>query len=349
MKKALLFTILCLCLSNVNAQGPNINIPDANFKAYLVANFDGNSDGNIDSAEAAYVSGDINVFSLNIADLTGIEAFTAITSLYCQNNHLTSLNISANSSLLFLSCYSNLLTSLNLSANPALIYLNCFHNQLTNLDVSANTALTTLNCNYNQLTSLIVSGNTALNELDCNYNHLTGLDVSANTILTYLDCGNNLLMGLNLSANTALTTFTCYGNILTSLNVQNGNNVNVLTFDSRYNSNLSCIQVDNPAYSNSATNWYKDAGAAYSTNCPVGIEDLFSANEMAIYPNPAKDYFTIQSQIKSGLIEIYNTLGEKIYSVKLSSEKVILNQPTGIYFVKLTDGDKSCSQKLIIQ
>ncbi len=151
-----------------------VNIPDANFKASLVGNsaINTNLDGEIQCSEAAAFTGTIIVNSLSINDLTGIEAFTALTGLYCQLNQLTSLNLSANTNLTYLSCYDN---------------------QLTSLDISANTALGTLDCHINQLTSLDVSVNTALAQLDCSSNLLTSLNIqnSNNINFTYFDATNN--------------------------------------------------------------------------------------------------------------------------------------------------------------
>jgi len=50
---------------------------------------------------------------MNIADLTGIEAFTALTHLYCMDNYLTSLDLSNNTALTNLKCNNNQLTNLD--------------------------------------------------------------------------------------------------------------------------------------------------------------------------------------------------------------------------------------------
>ena len=83
-------------------------------------------------------------------------------------------------------CNQNQLTSLDLSNNNALTLLICNQNQLTSLDLSNNNALTGLICNQNQLTSLDVSNNNALTGLICNDNQLISLDVRN---------GNNIIIG----------------------------------------------------------------------------------------------------------------------------------------------------------
>ena len=196
-----------------DAAGIPINsttFPDENFRNWVLAQ-DYGQDGVLTEAEIAGVTL-IGVFGYNIADLKGIEYFTALTGLFCGGNQLTSLNVSQNAALAHLDCNYNQLTSLDVSKNTALTVLECYSNQLTSLDVSKNTALTGLYCYNNQLTSFDVSKNTALTRLHCFNNQLTSLDVSKNTALTQLSCDSNQLTSLDVSKNTALTDFCCCGN-----------------------------------------------------------------------------------------------------------------------------------------
>ena len=111
-------------------------IPDANFEQALIdLGYDsGEIDGHVLTANISDVTSLI-VNNKNIESLTGIEDFTALTLLWCFNNQITSLDLSANTALNTLYCYTNQLTSLDLSANPTLEYLTCYDNQLTSLDI----------------------------------------------------------------------------------------------------------------------------------------------------------------------------------------------------------------------
>lgn len=91
---------------------------------------------------------------------------TALETLNCSDNQLTSLDVSRCTALKKLWCYDSQLTSLDVSGCTALKYLDCFQNKLTSLDVSRCTALEELWCSDNQLTSLDVSGCTALDFVD---------------------------------------------------------------------------------------------------------------------------------------------------------------------------------------
>ena len=188
------------------------NFPDENFRSVVAGtSIDKDADGYLSDEEIAAVT-KLYVSEKNIASLKGIEFFTALTELDCENNLLTSLDVSKNTALKYLYCYNNQLTSLDLSKNTALTKLNCSVNQLTSLDVSKNTALQYLWCENNQLTSLDVSKNTALQYLWCENNQLTSLDVSKNTALISLDFSSNQLKSLDVSKNTALKELYCFSN-----------------------------------------------------------------------------------------------------------------------------------------
>ena len=167
------------------------NFPDANFRKALSSKL-GISEGDEITEEMFVATTLLNVSSCRIADLTGIEYFTALTRLYCHNNQLTSLDVSKNTALQDLECNNNQLTKLDVTNNTALTSLECYGNQLTSLDVSQNTVLGELYCGGNQLTALDVSQNTALTELYCHNNRLTALDVTENQQLRMLSINKDV-------------------------------------------------------------------------------------------------------------------------------------------------------------
>jgi hypothetical protein len=176
MKTTLLFLSIFLF---TNLFGQNVYIPDANFKADLIGNPEINTNGDteIQVSEASAFDGIIDCQDISISDLTGIEAFIAITELNCRENNISSLNVSTNIALTVLICDENNMTSLNLSNNIALTMLNCDENNLTSLDVSNCTDLMVLNCFDNQITSLNLSNNANLTSLHCYNNQLQCLNV----------------------------------------------------------------------------------------------------------------------------------------------------------------------------
>lgn len=229
------------------AEGASVNIPDAKFKAALVVNtaINTNKDNEIQVTEAVAFSGTIDVRNKGISDLTGVEAFVNLTKLNCNNNNLTSFDISKNTNLTVLKCDGNGLTSLDISNNTLLTELRVYQNSLTSIDVSKNTALSTFSISENNLTSLDVSNNAALSILYCAVNSLTSLDVSNNTVLTRLRC---------------------FENNLTSLNISNGNNSKLWDFMANANAGLTCIKIDT-GFTPPNSGWIKDAAASYNTTC----------------------------------------------------------------------------------
>ena len=109
MKNLILSMSVCtmlLLFSNCSGNDEIVVIPDANFKSYLLENFDKNNDGNITISEANAVKA-INCAGKNINDLTGIEKFINLESLDCSNNNLLELEIRYNKKLNKLACKGN--------------------------------------------------------------------------------------------------------------------------------------------------------------------------------------------------------------------------------------------------
>ena len=279
-------------------------VPDDNFEDYLemhdvngnvVALGDATSMGNGIANDNYVFTNRINtvqgvfIANLSIADLTGIADFTALKTLYCPQNQLTSLDVTNNLLLERLVCNLNNITNLNVSNNLLLNELSCSDNQITNIDVSSNLALVTLSLGNNQITNINVSSNTSLESLSCDgnqisnidvmsnnnlktltfsNNNIVSLDVSNNTALEYLAGMYNQLQSVDLSDNVSLTTLILRNNQLTNLKINNGANSNILSnnFVITSNPNLTCIEVSDVTYA--TTNWTNiDAGVNFNTDC----------------------------------------------------------------------------------
>ena len=147
----------------------NTTIPDDNFENYLethdasgntVTLGDALSMGNGIANDNTVTTANINtvttldVGELGISDLTGIEDFVSLSELKCDNNNLTSLDVSNNTALTALICDNNQLTTIDVSENVDLYLFYCGVNQLTNLDLTKNVALQYFWCNANNLSSL---------------------------------------------------------------------------------------------------------------------------------------------------------------------------------------------------
>jgi len=73
---------------------------------------------------------------------------------------------------------------------------------------------------------------------------------------------------------------------------------------------------------------------------------------VTIFPNPAGNFVTIQSEIKISQVTIMNNLGEVVFQKENPGEMLRVNTsdfPGGIYLVRLTKNDSIISKKLIIK
>jgi len=189
--RALILGIILSLSSTVFAQQYTL-IPDSNFEAKLIS-LKIDKDGVNGKVLTSSISGltKLDVSGSQISDLTGIQDFTALNYLYCDNNQLTSLDVTKNTALTTLWFSRNLLTSLDVTQNTALNELLGNFNDLTSFDVSKNTSLTNLSLYGNKLTSLNVQKNIALKSLTCTGNALNSLDVTQNVDLISMSCNGN--------------------------------------------------------------------------------------------------------------------------------------------------------------
>ena len=164
----------------------------------------------------------LNIGERNLTSLKGIEYAVNVTTLFCDKNQITELDVSSNTKLEFLNCNKNQLTELDVSSNTKLVLLSCSENQITELDVSSNTKLENLSFSENQLTKIDVSNNTALEYLEMNFNKLTslkGIEYAPN--LRTLLFSVNEISELNVSSNPKLEEVGCVFNQLSELDISN--------------------------------------------------------------------------------------------------------------------------------
>ena len=210
----------------------NIIFEDANFKAYLVANFDTDGDGEISKEEALAIT-EIIVGTKDIESLAGIEHMANLTELRCEGpwsffepeedpeGKLKTLDVSKNVNLTILYCGFNQLTSLDVTNNPKIEQLRCAGNNLNSLDVSKNTELIEFEAYNNRLSSIDVSNNPELEYIDLTNNQIKSIDVSNNPELEYIDLTNNQIKSIDVSKNKSLRSFFIDMNLLTELNPSN--------------------------------------------------------------------------------------------------------------------------------
>lgn len=298
----------------------NIIFEDASFKAYMIANFDKDKDGEISYDEALSVNR-IVVCTDTIASMVGIEYMTNLTYLSCNGSHvwnnatakyddggiLKSLDVTKNTKLQRLYCGFNELTELDVTNNTSLGLLYCDGNELRSIDISKNASLYSfkandnllesinvrnnpklsfINVSGNKLTSIDVSNNPLLDNLTCESNQLTSIDVSGNSRLRALYIGSNAIASVDVSGNPELVSLYCSNMKLSSIDVSKNNKLEILGC---YYNEISKIDLSNNP---SLTNLYcygnniKELDLSYNNKLKHLDCELNSISELNLRPCP---------------------------------------------------------------
>jgi hypothetical protein len=189
-----------------------------------------------------------------------LGALVNLEYLYIDNTSLTSLDVSNSSNLLELSIGTTPMTEINLSNNSLLDDLDISYTNLSQLDLSSCVALTYVAINYNySLISLDISQSPLLEVLRFN----------DNTSISYIDLSANIgLLGVYATDNTALET----------IFIKNGTNTNIgQSFRVKDNPALTCVEVDDVAWSNTFWGYHTDYFPGFSLNCSPQNDDCSNA------------------------------------------------------------------------
>ena len=359
MKQLFLYFIV---FSSINVLGQNVYIPDVNFKNYLLshAGINSNLDTAIQVSEANTFNGSLFIENMNISDLTGIEAFINLNVLHCYNNQLTTLDVSNNTGLYELNCSYNQISSLDVSNNSKIKTLISSYNQLTNIDLTSVDSLTSLYVENNSLSAINLNNNLNLYLLRISNNNISSINLSNNILLNTLKLEKTLVSSLDLSNNSNLQLVFLDSNInLYSLNLKNGNNLLILpsttTPNFLGNPNLTCIQVDDSAYS--TNNWTNiDPQHFFSENCATSVKELDQNQWLTVFPNPAKTKITIninnEALSKKLTLKLISLEGKNILQKHLNSTVNtfdINHLPAGFYTLSLhNNGSIFANKKIII-
>lgn len=230
MKRLCLFLVFAVIGFTGNSQ--IISIPDANFKARLIATgVDTNNDGEIQQSEALSVTG-LYLDSSNISSLEGMQNFSNITALWCSYNPLTEINL-CGTAVAVLFCNDNQnLTTVNLKNNvishtvwqeppfppffvdhlPSLQYICADADEMAEAQsyfnqTTTNTITYTSDCNITDCPSLLLHSN----------------QVQDNAISVYPNPASNTL-NIQLKENTAIQSIRIY-NMLGQLVLANTNKI----------------------------------------------------------------------------------------------------------------------------
>lgn len=325
---------------------------------------------------------------LSISDnqLTSVFLNPQLTGIYIRNNQLTQLASLPNLlSLNYIYCDHNLLTSLNFSSNSQLERVDCLYNQLTSLSFPNSPNLKTLVCSYNQLTSLNLPNQPVLSKLVVAYNQFTTLTVpKISGPDGLLDISGNLFTAVAFLPNSIIKRFLCDDTNLNALDLSNvrlgnypdnpfrlefhlANNPNLHHiilkngyFENWVGTNSATIISNNPtlygvcADANEVSTLQTVVGSdvTVTTNCALSTEQ-FTADEVALYPNPADDVLHIDNDNSAKIqsIMVYNLLGQmvKTFQTKLDLSIAIdvSMLKAGTYFLEIVSDQTKTTKKFL--
>lgn len=250
-----------------------VNIPDATFKAKLVAggfgicvNLDGstvidaNGDGEIQVCEAENV-GSLTIDQSSISSIEGILEFRNIETISFKYNNISeALDLTSLRRLVNVMLSDNDIPSVNVNGLSRLEYFACDGNNLQTLNVASLGSLKTLLCQFNQITNLNIQGAHNLVNLRVYQNNISALNVSHLSNLTQFYAQDNTLTNLNLSGLVNLQNVNCSSNNLQSIDA------------------TGCIHLWDMECGQNNLQELKLSGCTSLTNLHCGINNLTSLN-----------------------------------------------------------------------
>lgn len=314
MKHAIVFLVLFQTTILLTAQ--TTYVPDDNFEQALIYyGLDDVMDDYVLTANITNVEY-LQLYNLNISDLTGIEDFTNLVGLNVKENNLTSLDISNSQNLEILACDFNQLTELDVSQNLMLYSLKCEGNLLTNLDVSQNVLLRYLTC-----------GNNYISEIDLR-NNINLENFVYNSYISYP-----------------------YMQAIESIDLRNGNNTNISFCSMNNNVNLKCVFVDDKNAPH--PNWHLSHGNYVNNEaeCDAILNvNNFIEKSIMMYPNPVAEILYIENMGNLNIqrIELYDNLGRRIMDLSNGFDQVNFEDfSSGVYFVNIQTDNGLIKKKII--
>lgn len=342
MKKAYFLSVIFLL--QFCAFGQNIVFADANFKAKLLESspsnyiasdinnhyiaIDSNSDNEIQYSEALAVNW-LGVISTAVTDISGIENFTNLHGLSLGTPNITALPISALTQLTDISLDLNAPISLTAVENHYLLeWLQLVGAGITAIDLQNLHGLKYFSCYNTSLTDINFCG----------------------TIVNFAHFESNLLLeSVNFKNNVISTVFgRSVANgppPLPNIIFENCPAINHICYDEgEYDavSNTLFSQLGNITFTTGC-----------DSNCTLATAAFDGNNEIALLPNPAADFITIESKNTNlNSVILFNALGQLVKTVPNASGNSsmtmnIAELKSGIYFLTINSGNGETTKRFI--
>ena len=223
-----------------------------------------------------------------VADLSPIENLTALEELVIRDVLDTTVDLSALVNLSYVGVSRSTFTTLDFTNNINLteVSIEDMTNDMEAIIFGNNPLLEDAYFNFVNVQELDFSSCTALKILLVNQNQtLINLNVTQNTLLESIEFDDNLLLPyIDLSANTALNSVRAEDNAaLETIYIKSGNNTNIgQTFRVKDNPALTCVEVDDVAWSNTYWGFPTNYFTGFSLNCSPSNDDCAQATPITL-------------------------------------------------------------------
>jgi len=135
-----------------------------------------------------------------------------------------------------------------------------------------------------------------------------------------------------------------------------GNDIRFIVWDNDQQTELICeYEFLNPYGTSYLKRTYPEGDGKYSivkfSKSGPGIDEI-NNETLTIYPNPASDYFIVQSELKINRIQLFNYSGIIVYESIPKSESLRINTENltqGLYFVRVETENKTVTKQIIIE
>jgi hypothetical protein len=129
--------------------------------------------------------------------------------------------------------------------------------------------------------------------------------------------------------------------------------LNSMQFSASYDNDNFMKSHTDRSWNNAGTKVKSGDSIFYYYHTMLGLNDQLTLEKgINVYPNPNDGKFSLKSEINDGSVEIYNLLGELIYSNdKFNNQQSIdlSSQPKGLYVIQLNGKNTIYKKKIIIQ
>ncbi len=326
--------------------------------------------------EELYLTSIVNDGNLSTFD---VSMNLNLKKLTLKTSFLTNVNLSNNINLRELSISGTLLNTLNLDNLSNLRKLNYYGN-LPSLDISDCSKLIEINIGYItageiSLSSLDLTNQPLLINLYISNTNITSLNLSNNPNLENVYLQNNLLQNINFGNLYYVKNLYCEDNQITTLDLNNFQNLEVLSCSNNNLTNLKLknfkseqyvnfsgnpnlayvccdpeqlVYIRNQALLNGNYDTVVDSECS-SQNFFLGTDEVSNNDsKISIFPNPVKDYISIDTKAIIDAISIFDINGRQINSFEKVANKIDVSTiEKGVYFLKATINNEFQTLKFI--